>query len=264
MSLLPAVCSKRREGLSEENFCDISSVRYAVKIQGIVEIVHFFIEKDTVLGCFRCYLCDMGKFIKHYALEIYTVLAMAFMVATSFMNGLSTIRLFVVVFNFLFILHEWEEGAYPGGFVDLISSLLEVNLTDDLRRASRIPTGVFLVAVTALPFIFDDVALFAVTIAVFGCFEGFIHVMGIKIFGLKKKYTPGMCTGLMEAAVGIGLITYLAVNHLAAWYDYLGGFFLFIAMFMCMQKTLTMMVGIRYRDLPKLIRRQLGRIRNRA
>ena len=205
----------------------------------------------------------MGKFIRRYAIEIYTVLAMLFMVVTSFMNGLSTIRLFVVVFNFLFILHEWEEGAYPGGFVDLISSLIEVDLTDDLRRASRIPTGVFLVAVTLLPFIFDSIPLFSVTIAVFGCFEGFVHVMGIKIFGLKKKYTPGMVTGLIEAAVGIGLICYLAVNHLAAWYDYVGGILLFFICFASMQKTLTLMVGIRYRDIPKLIKKQIKKLRRK-
>lgn len=205
----------------------------------------------------------MGKFIRRYALEIYTVLAMLFMVVTSFMIVLSTIRLFVVVFNFLFILHEWEEGAYPGGFVDLISSLIEVDLTNDLRRASRIPTGVFLVAVTLLPFIFDSIPLFSVTIAVFGCFEGFVHVMGIKIFGLKKKYTPGMVTALMEAVVGIGLICYLAVNHLAAWYDYVGGILLFFICFASMQKTLTLMVGIRYRDMPKLIKKQIKRMRER-
>lgn len=205
----------------------------------------------------------MGKFIRRYALEIYTVLAMLFMVVTSFMIVLSTIRLFVVVFNFLFILHEWEEGAYPGGFVDLISSLIEVDLTDDLRRASRIPTGVFLVAVTLLPFIFDSIPLFSVTIAVFGCFEGFVHVMGIKIFGLKKKYTPGMVTALMEAVVGIGLICYFAVNHLAAWYDYVGGILLFFICFASMQKTLTLMVGIRYRDMPKLIKKQIKRMRER-
>ena len=205
----------------------------------------------------------MGKLIRRYALEIYTVLAMLFMVVTSFMIVLSTIRLFVVVFNFLFILHEWEEGAYPGGFVDLISSLIEVDLTDDLRRASRIPTGVFLVAVTLLPFIFDSIALFYVTIAVFGCFEGFVHVMGIKIFGLKKKYTPGMVTALMEAVMGIGLICYLAVNHLAAWYDYVGGILLFFICFASMQKTLTLMVGIRYRDMPKLIKKQIKRMRER-
>ena len=205
----------------------------------------------------------MGKLIRRYALEIYTVLAMLFMVVTSFMIVLSTIRLFVVVFNFLFILHEWEEGAYPGGFVDLISSLIEVDLTDDLRRASRIPTGVFLVAVTLLPFIFDSIPLFSVTIAVFGCFEGFVHVMGIKIFGLKKKYTPGMVTALMEAVMGIGLICYLAVNHLAAWYDYVGGILLFFICFASMQKTLTLMVGIRYRDMPKLIKKQIKRMRER-
>ena len=205
----------------------------------------------------------MGKLIRRYALEIYTVLAMLFMVVTSFMIVLSTIRLFVVVFNFLFILHEWEEGAYPGGFVDLISSMIEVDLTDDLRRASRIPTGVFLVAVTLLPFIFDSIPLFSVTIAVFGCFEGFVHVMGIKIFGLKKKYTPGMVTALMEAVMGIGLICYLAVNHLAAWYDYVGGILLFFICFASMQKTLTLMVGIRYRDMPKLIKKQIKRMRER-
>ena len=205
----------------------------------------------------------MGKFVKRYALEIYTVLAMAFMVMTSFMNGLSSIQLFVVVFNFLFILHEWEEGAYPGGFINLISSLIETNVSEETKKASRIPTGILLISFTLLPFLFDNIPLFAVTIAVFGCFEGFIHVMGIKIFGLKKKYTPGMVTALLEAVAGISLITYLAVNHLAAWYDYVGGILFFFACFATMQKTLTLMVGIRYRDMPKLLKKQLNRIRER-
>ena len=205
----------------------------------------------------------MGKFIKQYALEIYTVLAMAFMVVTSFIDNLSTIQLFVVVFNFIFILHEWEENVYPGGFLNLITQLIERDVNEDTKRASRIPTGILLITLTLLPFIFDTIPLFAVSIAVFGIFECFIHIMGIKIFGLKRKYTPGMVTALCEGALGICLIIYLAVNHLASWYDYVGGFFLFIAMFMCMQKTLTLMVGMRYRDLPKLMKKQLQRIRER-
>lgn len=132
----------------------------------------------------------MGKFVKHYALEIYTVLAMLFMVITSMMDGLSDVQRFVVVFNFLFILHEWEEGAYPGGFIDLISSLIGKELTDDLRRASRIPTSILLISITLVPFIFDDTAMFAVSIATFGIFEGLVHTLGIKIFRLKRKYTP--------------------------------------------------------------------------
>ncbi len=205
----------------------------------------------------------MGKFIKRYALEIYTVLGMAFMVVTSFMNNLSAIQLFVVCFNFLFILHEWEENAYPGGFLNLITQLIETEVSDETKRASRIPTGILLITITLLPFFFDHIALFSMSIASFSIFECFIHIMGIKIFGLKKKYTPGMVTAICEGALGICLIVYLSMNHLGAWYDYVGGFFLFIAMFMCMQKTLTLMVGIRYRDLPKLMKKQFGRMRER-
>ena len=209
------------------------------------------------------FLKYMGKFINRYALEIYTVLAMAFMVVTSFMNKLSSIQLFVVAFNFIFILHEWEENVYPGGFINLITQLIEREVDEDTKRASRIPTGVLLITLTLLPFIFDNIPLFSVSIAVFGIFECFIHIMGIKIFGLKKKYTPGMVTALCEGALGICLIVFLAVNHLGAWYHYVGGFFLFIALFMCMQKTLTLMVGMRYRDLPKLMKKQLQRMRER-
>ena len=199
----------------------------------------------------------MGKFIKHYALEIYTVLAMLFMVITSMMDGLSDVQRFVVVFNFLFILHEWEEGAYPGGFIDLISSLIGKKLNDDLRRASRIPTSILLISITLVPFIFDDTAMFAVSIATFGIFEGLVHTLGIKLFRLKRMYTPGMATAWLEAATGIFLLWYLANNHLASWYDYVLGIIIFFATFVTMQKTLTMMVGIRYRDLPRMLKSHL-------
>lgn len=199
----------------------------------------------------------MCKFIKHYALEIYTVLAMLFMVITSMRDGLSDVQRFVVVFNFLFLLHEWEEGAYPGGFIDLISSLIGKKLNDDLRRASRIPTSIFLISITLVPFIFDDTAMIAVSIATFGIFEGLVHTLGIKLFRLKRMYTPGMVTAWLEAAASITLLVYLASNHLTLWYDYLLGIIIFFAAFVTMQKTLTMMVGIRYRDMPRMLKKQL-------
>ena len=73
-----------------------------------------------------------------------------------------------------------------------------------------------------------------------------------------KRYALEIYTVL-----GIALTVYLAINHLAAWYDYVGGFFLFVARFLCMQKSLTLMVGMRYRDLPKLMKKQLQRMRER-
>ncbi len=201
----------------------------------------------------------MWKFIKHYALEIYTVLAMLFMVATSFMGDLSAIQLFVAVFNFLFVLHEWEESRYPGGFLELITSLIEKEVPEETRRASRIPTSILIFTMVLLPFFFDDVTLFAMATATFGIFEGFIHVIGIRIFRLKKRYTPGLVTAEMELTTSIFLVIYLAYNHLGTWYDYIFGPLLFFVCFAMMQKTLTLMVGIKYSDMPKLMKKQLAR-----
>ena len=66
-----------------------------------------------------------------------------------------------------------------------------------------------------------------------------------------------MATAWLEAATGIFLLWYLANNHLAFWYDYVLGIIIFFAAFVTMQKTLTMMVGIRYRDMPRMLKKQL-------
>ncbi len=63
----------------------------------------------------------MMKFIKHYSLEIYTVISMALIVVAAFVGDLSFIQKMIVTDAFLFILHEWEGGHYPGGFVDMVS-----------------------------------------------------------------------------------------------------------------------------------------------
>ena len=64
---------------------------------------------------------------------------------------------------------------------------------------------------------------------------------------MDNLYLRGFCAHDRHQAVP-------AVNHLGAWYDYVFGPLLFFPCFMCLQKTLTMMVGIRYRDLPKKIK----------
>ncbi len=68
-----------------------------------------------------------------------------------------------------------------------------------------------------------------------------------------------MITAEIELIAGILLIIYLVRNHLGAWYDYVFGPFVFLACFMTMQKTLTLMVGIKYSNVPKLIKQQWQR-----
>ncbi len=201
----------------------------------------------------------MIKFIKHYALEIYTVLAMAFIVYTAMLGELSFIQKLVVFDAFLFILHEWEEGHYPGGFVNMITELIGVEVSEETKRASRIPAGILLLMLSIIPFVFDNVPLVTMAVATFGIIEGFVHTIGIRLFHTKRFYTPGMVTAWLELVVSGLMIAYLVANHLGQWYDYLFGP---IVMFLCfgtLQKTMTLMVGINYGDMPKMIRRQWKR-----
>ena len=198
----------------------------------------------------------MKRFIKYYALEIYTVLALSFIVTTAVIGNLSTVQKLVVVDALLFVLHEWEEGHYPGGFIKLISGLVGIKVDDEMSRASRIPAGILLLTLSIVPFVFDTTPLIIVAVATFGFIECFVHTMGIRLFRMKRFYTPGMVTAWLEFVVSVMMITYLAVNDIARWYDYVFGPLLMIVCFGLLQKTMTLMVGIRYSDMPKMIRTQ--------
>lgn len=128
-------------------------------------------------------------FMKHYALEIYTVVAMLLIALVAMFAGeLTVIQQFAVWVSFLCILHEWEEGRYPGGFLNLIqANVLQRELDEETKRGSRLVTAVFIFAMTIVPYFFGDrIPMFVVASASFCIFEGIIHVVGIKIFSLKK------------------------------------------------------------------------------
>lgn len=201
----------------------------------------------------------MMKFIKHYSLEIYTVISMALIVEAALIGDLSFIQKMVVIDAFLFILHEWEEGHYPGGFVDMVSNLIQRDVDAETKRASRLPAGIFLLILTVVPFIFSTSPMIIMILATFGIIEGIVHTVGIRLFRRKHFYTPGMATAWLEFTVSIIMIVYLAVNHLGHWYDYAFGPLIMITFFACLQKTMTMMVGINYADMPKYVKAQWNR-----
>ena len=199
----------------------------------------------------------MWRFAKHYALEIYTVIAMLLIVcAAVFAGELSVIQKLVVIDAFLFILHEWEEGHYPGGFVNMVANLVQVEVSDETKRASRIPAGILLLLLSVLPFVYDDVPMITLIVATFGIIEGVVHTVGIRLFRTKRFYTPGMTTAWLELTVSVLMIVYLVHNHLGEWYDYVFGPVIMFVCFGMLQKTMTMMVGIRYSDMPKYIKQQ--------
>ena len=201
----------------------------------------------------------MTKFIKHYALEIYTVLAMSFIIWTAMQGELTMVQKLVVVDAFLFILHEWEEGHYPGGFLKLITEMVQIDPSDDIKRASCIPAGILLLLLSIVPFVFHDVPMITMIVATFGIIEGVVHTMGIRLFHMKSFYTPGAVTAWLELVVSGLMIAYLITNHLGQWQDYVFGPIIMFLCFGLLQKTMTLMVGINYSDMPKMVKKQWNR-----
>ena len=198
----------------------------------------------------------MGKFIKSYALEIYTVISMGVLVISGIIGDLSVLQKFVLVYIFLFVMHEWEEMHYPGGFADLIANMIGVKLNVDMKKMSRIPTSILLLTFTLTPLILHKYPLAILPLAFLGLFEGIVHILAIRLFKCPKFYSPGFVTAEIQAIVSIALFTYLIKANLITCTDFIIGLLIMVACFVIMQKTLTSMIGYKYSDLPKMVKKQ--------
>ncbi len=201
------------------------------------------------------------KFIKYYSLEIFTVISMGMMCACAFIDC-NPIQKMAMAFLFVFVLHEWEEGHYPGGFLDYIQNFTGMHVGIDVQKGSRLYTGLYLHALTLVPFFFSQYEWLILPAVFLGFWEGFVHIMAIKLWRINKPYSPGMVTAEIEVLIGIGVVWYLSANHLVLWWHYIVGFLLMLVGFMLMQRALVRSTGHRYRDLPKMAKANLARMKN--
>lgn len=207
----------------------------------------------------------MKNWVAKYNLEVLTFVLGTFIVcAVALYPTLSIIQRFMIAFMWLFVLHEWEEGKYPGGFVDLMAkNLLKMDVSQETANLSRIPTMILIMSFTVIPFFFDTVWLLVLLPVYLSIFEGIVHVAGIKLFKLKRPYTPGLVTAFAEFAVGIGCLAYLITSCSAALWEYLVAVVLYFACFAFMQSRLTKLVGIKYREFPKMMRARIKEMHGR-
>ena len=185
----------------------------------------------------------MIRFIRWYALEIYTVISLVFLTCAGISDNLS------------FVFHEWEEGRYPGGFLDkVVGKVTGVTASEELKRASRIPTGILLLTFSMVPYFFDNQPLFLMVATNLCVFEGLIHIIGIKLANLDIPYTPGMVTAELELIAGIYVYAHLSDSGLLSVWNILLGILLFIVCFIAMQRSLLAMAGKNYGYIVKTIK----------
>ena len=197
----------------------------------------------------------MTRFIRWYALEIYTVISLVFLTWAGIAGNPSFAQKAVMVYTLLFVLHEWEEARYPGGFLDkVVGRITGITASEELKRASRIPTGILLLTFSMVPYFFDDQPLFLMVATNLCVFEGLIHVIGIRLARLDIPYTPGMVTAELELIAGVYVYARLADSGLLTVTNVLSGILLFIACFIAMQRSLLAMAGKGYGDIVKTIK----------
>ncbi len=68
-----------------------------------------------------------------------------------------------------------------------------------------------------------------------------------------------MVTAEIQAIVTIILFTYLIKNNILSGLDYLIGALVMFICFIIMQKTITMMIGYKYSDVYKNLKKQLAK-----
>ena len=197
----------------------------------------------------------MIRFIRWYALEIYTVISLVFLTCAGISDNLSFAQKAVMVYTLLFVFHEWEEGRYPGGFLDkVVGKVTGVTASEELKRASRIPTGILLLTFSMVPYFFDNQPLFLMVATNLCVFEGLIHIIGIKLANLDIPYTPGMVTAELELIAGIYVYAHLSDSGLLSVWNILLGILLFIVCFIAMQRSLLAMAGKNYGYIAKTIK----------
>ncbi len=201
----------------------------------------------------------MVKFIKTYALEIFTVISMAMLLVGGLIGDLSVVQKFTLVYIFLFVLHEWEEMKYPGGFADSIAKMLGIKLNNDMKRASRIPTSILLLTFTITPFVLHEYPITILPIAWLGLFEGFVHIFTIRLFKYPRFYSPGFVTAEIQAVFTIFVFTYFVRNDIVSCGEFLIGFMVMFVCFVIMQKSLTAMIGYKYSNVFKAIKKQFAK-----
>lgn len=208
----------------------------------------------------------MKKFMQYYSLEIYTVTSLLLIMYSTIFVSPDVIQKMALVFTFIFMLHEWEECFYPGGFSDIVSGIIlgETNsISQEQTRASRVFTGIYLICLTFIPYFAHAYAWLILPAVFLGILEGFVHIAATKAFGNGKPYTPGFITAECELVTSIYVIWYLISHHLVTPLQFILALVLCLAGFMSMQRILVKQKGLKYRDLPKIAKQNIKLMKER-
>ncbi|MFC5835301.1 HXXEE domain-containing protein [Nonomuraea insulae] len=135
----------------------------------------------------------MKNFIARNNLYLLTALSAAALIYTLVSwSSLTVLQQMAGLFAFALVLHLWEEGRFPGGFAAMITDKL--GFTARSPHFGEIITATYVLVVAFVPLFLPNVAFLAIAPMMLGILEAVAHTAAIKMFGLKRFYSPGLAT----------------------------------------------------------------------
>lgn len=193
------------------------------------------------------------NFIRHYFHEIYSVIIILFLTLSAIFLTPDVTQKFVLAFATLYLLHEWEETVYPGGFFNVlfgeIINLQPVPSGERLLNA-RVYVYLMLLIFTFVPFFLHQHIWLILPFVYLSFLEGFAHTQFPRIFRLERKVIPGWVTAVCQFILGLYALYYLIVNHLVNPWLYLVGFLIFIGSFFMMGRCGMAANGVNFKEVP--------------
>ena len=195
------------------------------------------------------------KNFNKYSLHCLTAYSILLLVIGVIMwNSLAVIQKIIIIATCIVTLHEWEEQRFPGGFFDVMFGIWQIDISNiDLHDMYAKP-DIYIFAITFSALIFSNILFFSCAVLLLGVFEGFIHIMGIKLAKLEKPYTPGMITGEFFAVFSILCIIFLIESGITVLMDWIFGFIWLFVTFLIMEFFVWRTAGINPKEFPSKAR----------
>ena len=193
------------------------------------------------------------KFINDHYIGITTLLGIILSaVMIAFWKDWTVLQKTSVILTDLLAMHLWEENRFPGGFVELCIAHLGVpaKVAESAGLVQFYLIAGFGLAGAFIP----QLPWLAMIINILGIFEGIVHTAMIKLFKLKKPYSPGMATGYATFIVGGYAAWYGTSSGIVGLWGWIGGIALMIGCFVIGQATVAKKSGMGYANLIRNVR----------
>lgn len=144
-------------------------------------------------------------------------------------------------------LHIWEESKYPGGFTEMITRKL--NFTQRDPYFGEFITGLYILLIVFIPLFFPNIIFLAMAPMLIGILEVVAHLAAIKMFDMKRFYSPGLLTAVVVLLpISIYTIVYATHNNLMRTVDWLYSFLYMLVGLLLAQQLVVRMSGMKYSD----------------